>query len=198
MCKCKIKNNVDICYHLLNLNFISGKCHCLPGWMGMYCNIPCPARMFGADCTQHCRCANSAVCSPIDGECQCTRGWRGKFCTNKCTYGYFGDHCATPCECKSENFVCDHLNGCTCPQNFTGELCDVSIFDKYEPSEFVETDESSEIALAISLSVITLILILTIIALGLLYYRRMKRNTDTHLEVRYVSNSFDKSKSLEM
>lgn len=56
---------------------------CMPGWQGMSCNISCEAGKYGINCSNNCRCQNSAACDRKTGECydrKCVLGWKGKYC----------------------------------------------------------------------------------------------------------------------
>ena len=45
----------------------SGKCSCTPGWRGIFCDTPCPAGRWGAECKEECTCKNGGSCHHITG-----------------------------------------------------------------------------------------------------------------------------------
>lgn len=68
-----------------------GTCDCLPGWIGVRCDNPCPAGYYGKYCQSKCKCQNGGSCDPVDGNCTCVSEWQGQTCDlcklalNSCT-----------------------------------------------------------------------------------------------------------------
>ena len=57
-----------------------GTCDCLPGWIGVRCDNPCPAGYYGKYCQSKCKCQNGGSCDPVDGNCTCVNEWQGQTC----------------------------------------------------------------------------------------------------------------------
>lgn len=73
MNKCRCQNGAE-CDHM------NGKCSCLPGYIGPFCDIKCPAKTYGLKCHQPCDCLYNATCDHVTGHCQCEAGWSGTRC----------------------------------------------------------------------------------------------------------------------
>ena len=71
-----------------------GTCDCLPGWIGVRCDNPCPAGYYGKYCQSKCKCQNGGSCDPVDGNCTCVNEWQGQTCdlcklALQCCYTHF-------------------------------------------------------------------------------------------------------------
>ena len=44
---------------------MNGKCFCLPGFRGVYCEKTCDPGYFGEHCQRTCTCFNGATCEPV-------------------------------------------------------------------------------------------------------------------------------------
>lgn len=70
-CQCE---NGAACDH------ISGACTCGPGWIGTYCERPCPRGFHGIECKNTCDCGHGISCHPETGLCHCPPGKHGDKC----------------------------------------------------------------------------------------------------------------------
>ena len=48
---------------------------CKPGFSGPSCDLPCPRRFYGRNCSESCRCTEHGSCDPVEGVCVCQPGW---------------------------------------------------------------------------------------------------------------------------
>ncbi|CUG02664.1 Hypothetical protein, putative [Bodo saltans] len=103
-------------------NLGTGKCVCVSGYVGPYCNCT------DAGCVAS-RGANS-VCNATTGTCSCVLPYGGSDCST-CATGYWGYSCMNVCPCV--HGTCNRISGsCTCDadeQNgfWTGTLCNACV-----------------------------------------------------------------------
>lgn len=135
--------------HLCLPLFLSGECHCLPGWIGEKCGSVCANGFFGLNCNQTCKCQNGGHCRKHDGFCDCQPGWTGPKCIEgkyhfstcsqispslfcyfsvhllipACPDGLFGINCINVCECGNDDkYDCHPTRGCVCRKGLSGEV----------------------------------------------------------------------------
>lgn len=100
-----------------------------------------------------------------------------------CPEGYYGQHCLGECACKSDRFVCHAAHGCICRQGFTGEDCSKSKHDAQE--QVKEESNSAGVAWGVTVSLV----LVGIIVMVLLYYRRRIRDLKTTIaDVEFHAN----------
>lgn len=133
-------------------NFWIGKCKCLSGFKGQFCEQRCANWKYGRNCTLDCSCRkeNSIGCDSESGQCICKNQYKGsllvlfskfllnfqkkkKFsfgfpsgiqCETQCPNGKWGEDCSNECVCLN-NSSCDPVTGaCICARGWTGDSCD--------------------------------------------------------------------------
>uniref|UniRef100_A0A667WXM6 Platelet endothelial aggregation receptor 1 n=1 Tax=Myripristis murdjan TaxID=586833 RepID=A0A667WXM6_9TELE len=104
---------------------VRGTCQCPPGYIGRYCEDPCPAGNFGKGCLQRCKCGTGGSCDKATGEwvCACPPGWMGAVCTQRCPEGRYGPNCTQECVCHNRGHCDPETGQCQCAEGFTGNRC---------------------------------------------------------------------------
>uniref|UniRef100_A0A667WIU6 Platelet endothelial aggregation receptor 1 n=1 Tax=Myripristis murdjan TaxID=586833 RepID=A0A667WIU6_9TELE len=92
---------------------VRGTCQCPPGYIGRYCEDPCPAGNFGKGCLQRCKCGTGGSCDKATGEC-------GAVCTQRCPEGRYGPNCTQECVCHNRGHCDPETGQCQCAEGFTG------------------------------------------------------------------------------
>lgn len=105
----------------------------------------------------------------------------GNHCDDVCPEGFYGKHCMEFCSCPSPQFVCHAARGCICRLGFDGIDC-------LTPSQgYLErnADHSADI----TWGVIVALMLVGVIVLVIMYYRRSMRNIKTELaHVQYIAD----------
>ena len=95
------------------------ECTCVPGWTGVYCNIPCAP---GTTCDSQGTCGTDQDCGENQHcdtfNCLCDQGW-------------IGTNCDEPCTLCNNNGYCDSKTifglPCICDDNWSGSWCEVRL-----------------------------------------------------------------------
>lgn len=112
---------------------IEGKCDCMPGYCGIYCELECndcsghgvykgsfcdcERGYWGDRCQFMCpnRCSNNGECRK--GECVCERGWMGEDCS-------IDRRCSGMCNERGE---CNDRGECECYPGYMGKGCEIEM-----------------------------------------------------------------------
>lgn len=101
----------------------SEKCVCEDGWIGEFCDNPCPKLYFGPGCEKKCDSGpNTFDCDHVTGR-------------QLCFPGFFGDRCENPCPkgiyCVDGKF-CKSPGDCQCPPGRNGTFCEIKVLQDEE------------------------------------------------------------------
>lgn len=103
---------------------ITGEILCRTGYLGLTCEHPCPAGLYGPGCKLKCDCDHGGECNHVTGQCQCLPGWTGANCKEPCPTDTYGQGCAQQCRCLHHK-VCRKNDGmCICEKGWMGTRCD--------------------------------------------------------------------------
>lgn len=103
---------------------ITGEILCRTGYLGLTCEHPCPAGLYGPGCKLKCNCEHGGECNHVSGQCQCLPGWTGANCNESCPTDTYGQGCAQRCRCVHHK-VCRKNDGmCICETGWTGTRCE--------------------------------------------------------------------------
>ncbi|XP_052052361.1 N-acetylglucosamine-1-phosphodiester alpha-N-acetylglucosaminidase isoform X2 [Apodemus sylvaticus] len=144
---------------------VDGHCECTSRfWRGDACSeLDCGP----SNCSQHGLCTETG--------CRCDAGWTGSNCSEECPLGWYGPGCQRPCQCEHQ---------CPCdPQ--TGNCSISQVKQCLQPSE--ATPRAGELAsftrttwLALTLTLVFLLLVSTGVNVSLFLGSRAERNRHLH------------------
>ncbi|KAK0397427.1 hypothetical protein QR680_002123 [Steinernema hermaphroditum] len=129
----------------------TGKCQCLPQFVGENCDQCAPGYYNPPEC-KPCDCSINGTkddtCLPVDGQCPCKENYGGMFC-DKCAPAFtnWTAGCES-CKCDSVGSVNNECNietgECICKQNFGGKDCSVCAdgYFNHPKCEYCDCDPS--------------------------------------------------------
>ncbi|KAF5307311.1 hypothetical protein FQR65_LT07027 [Abscondita terminalis] len=105
-----------LCKNNSTCDSLTGKCSCLEGWKGPYCELPCQPGSYGKNCSETCKC-DRGECHHVTGNCTCPSGWTGKFCSD----AKLKKH---KCTCLNGGSCVGDSNFCVCAPGWFGKQCE--------------------------------------------------------------------------
>ncbi|XP_060606228.1 multiple epidermal growth factor-like domains protein 10, partial [Ruditapes philippinarum] len=171
---------------------VNGTCsNCTSGWKGSKCLQECDSAEWGENCENQCGHCLNGSCDSSDGTCDggCSQGYKTTDrCTEKCEDGYHGYNCSGVCGNCKPGTTCDKITG----------VCDEGCSDKYMGSICVEAmiqkskDTDSFPVAGVVGGLFAAVVVIAILVLGCLLWRRKKRKTDMpHSDVTLDSSPLD-------